>query len=97
MSLPCPPLAAPAPWPKPPMAVPQALAEASATLNAAQRPVILLGGGARGAEAETMSLAEALDAPVIHTVNARGLMHGHPLSVPASPSLEAVRALIASG
>ncbi len=94
MSLPCPPLAAPAPWPKPPMAVPQALAEASATLNAAQRPVILLGGGARGAEAETMSLAEALDAPVIQTVNARGLMHGHPLCVPASPSLDATRALI---
>jgi acetolactate synthase-1/2/3 large subunit len=76
------------------MAVPQALAEASDHLNAAQRPVILVGGGARAAEAETQSLAEALDAPVIQTVNARGLMHGHPLAVPASPSLEATRALI---
>lgn len=94
MGLPCPALAPPAAPPQPPMAVPQALAEASAHLKAAQRPVILLGGGARAAEAETQSLAEALDAPVVQTVNARGLMHGHPLAVPASPSLEATRALI---
>ena len=32
---------------------------------------------------------------MIQTVNARGMMHGHPLCVPASPSLDAVRALIA--
>jgi acetolactate synthase-1/2/3 large subunit len=94
MGLPCPALGAPVPPPRPPMAVPQALAEASAHLGSAQRPVILLGGGARAAEAQTQSLAEALDAPVIQTVNARGLMHGHPLAVPASPSLEATRALI---
>jgi acetolactate synthase-1/2/3 large subunit len=41
-------------------------------------------------------LAERLDAPVILTANARGLMHGHPLCVPASPSLNAVRALVAA-
>ena len=28
------------------------------------------------------------------TVNARGLLHGHPLAVPASPSLKAVRKLM---
>ncbi len=94
MGLPCASLPPPAPLPPPPMAVPQALAEAAARLNAAQRPVILLGGGARFAEAETQSLAEALDAPVLQTVNARGMMHGHPLAVPASPSLQAARALI---
>ncbi len=94
MGLPCPPLGTPAPLPKPPMAAPQALAEAAACFNNAQRPVILIGGGARFAEAETQSLAEALDAPVIQTVNARGLLHGHPLAVPASPSLAATRALI---
>ena len=94
MGLPCPELAAPAGLPKPPMAVPQALAEASATLNAAKRPVILIGGGARFAEAQVQALAEALDAPVIQTVNARGLIHGHPLAVPAAPSLEACRSLI---
>jgi acetolactate synthase-1/2/3 large subunit len=94
MGLPCPELAAPVDAPKPPMAAPQALAEASALLAKAQRPVILLGGGARFAEAETQSLAEALDAPVIQTANARGLMHGHPLTVAASPSLDATRAVI---
>jgi acetolactate synthase-1/2/3 large subunit len=40
-------------------------------------------------------LAERLGAPVIQTANARGLMHCHPLAVPASPSLKAVRKLIA--
>ncbi len=95
MGLPCNALPPPAALPPPPMAVPQALAEAAAHLNAAQRPVILLGGGARFAEAETQSVAEACDAPVIQTVNARGVMHGHPLAVPASPSLAATRALIA--
>ena len=39
-------------------------------------------------------LAERLDAPAVMTVNGRGLMPlGHPLAVPASPSLEAVRKL----
>jgi acetolactate synthase-1/2/3 large subunit len=64
-------------------------------LARAQRPVILAGGGARQADAALRALAERLDAPVVQTVNARGLMHGHPLTVPASPSLNAVRALIA--
>jgi acetolactate synthase I/II/III large subunit len=32
---------------------------------------------------------------VVQTVNARGVMFGHPLGVPASPSLSAVRAMVA--
>jgi acetolactate synthase-1/2/3 large subunit len=63
-------------------------------LSAARRVVILAGGGAKMTDEELQSLAERLDAPVVQTVNARGLMHGHPLTVPASPSLKAVRALI---
>ncbi|MCB6178455.1 5-guanidino-2-oxopentanoate decarboxylase [Rhodobacter sp. Har01] len=94
MGLPCPDLPPPAVLPPPPTATPQTLAEAAALLARAQRPVILIGGGARFAEEETRALAEALDAPVIQTANARGLMHGHPLTVPASPSLEATRDLI---
>lgn len=36
-----------------------------------------------------------MDAPAVMTINARGLLpFGHPLAVPASPSLEAVRRLI---
>lgn len=93
MPLPCPQPDAPA------AADPAVLPDLSAAvqrLAAAQRPVILVGGGACRAEAALRALAERLDAPVVQTVNARGLMHGHPLTVPASPSLNAVRALIAA-
>jgi acetolactate synthase I/II/III large subunit len=92
MPLPCAALPAPAAITRP--ALPD-LAQAAARLNAARDVVILAGGGAKRAEAELQALAEKLDAPVIQTVNARGLMYDHPLAVPASPSLEATRALIA--
>jgi acetolactate synthase-1/2/3 large subunit len=64
-------------------------------LNAASRVVILAGGGVRRAAAALRAVATALDAPVVQTVNARGVMFGHALSVPASPSLQSVRDLIA--
>ncbi|MCA3443352.1 MAG: 5-guanidino-2-oxopentanoate decarboxylase [Rhodobacter sp.] len=93
MPLPCPPPKAPARAER--RTLPD-LSEAVQRLAQAQRPVILAGGGVRRAEAALRALAERLDAPVVQTVNARGLMHGHPLTVPASPSLNAVRALIAA-
>ncbi len=71
------------------------IAQTARRLNAAQRPVILAGGGARGCDTALRQLAERLDAPVILTVNARGMLHAHPLGVPASPSLDAPRSLIA--
>ena len=58
--------------------------------------MILAGGGAKAANAALGALAHRIDAPVILTANGRGLMHGHPLAVPASPSLHAPRALIAA-
>jgi acetolactate synthase-1/2/3 large subunit len=91
----CAALPPPAARPAPPAPDEAALAEAAARLAPARRPVILAGGGARRAEAALRALAEALDAPVVETANARGLMHRHPLVVPASPSLAATRALIA--
>jgi acetolactate synthase-1/2/3 large subunit len=95
MPLPCPQLPLP---PLPPtrgdLPLPD-LTQAARQLARAGRPVILAGGGARGAGAALAALAEQLDAPVILTTNARGLMHRHPLVVPASPSLDAQRALIA--
>lgn len=79
--------------PVPPAA---ALADAVSRLAAARRPVILAGGGAVRAAAEVCALAERLGAPVVMTVNARGILPpDHPLAVPMSPSLEPVRALIA--
>jgi acetolactate synthase-1/2/3 large subunit len=72
-----------------------AVDEAARRAKEAKRPLILIGGGAKRAEAPLRTLAERLDAPVVQTANARGLMRGHPLAVPASPSLKAVRALMA--
>jgi acetolactate synthase-1/2/3 large subunit len=92
MPLECAALAAPAALP---VADLPELSAAVARLNTAAKVVILAGGGARGQAAALQALAEKLDAPVIQTVNARGMMHGHPLVVPASPSLDAPRALIA--
>ncbi|WP_298677562.1 5-guanidino-2-oxopentanoate decarboxylase [uncultured Lentibacter sp.] len=71
-----------------------AVAVLGAALMKAERVVILAGGGAKRAEAALGQLAERLDAPVVLTVNARGLMHRHPLGIPASPSLKAVRTAI---
>jgi acetolactate synthase-1/2/3 large subunit len=70
-------------------------AQAARRLREAERVVIVAGGGARRHAAALRALAETLDAPVISTVNARGVMAGSPLDVPASPSLEAARALLA--
>lgn len=94
MPMPCPALAAPADFAPAPLPAAGDLAMAAAKLNAAKRVVVLAGGGVRGQDAALRSLAGVLDAPVIQTVNARGLMHRSPLSVPASPSLDATRALI---
>jgi acetolactate synthase-1/2/3 large subunit len=79
----------------PPRPSEQAVASAVDLCKASARPVILLGGGARRAAAEAQSLAERLDAPVVMTINGRGLIPaGHPLEVSASPSLNSVRELI---
>lgn len=94
MPMECPPLPAPAPLPTRPVA--EGVDQAATLLNGAARVVILAGGGTRGQNSALQALAERLDAPVVQTINARGLMHDHALTVPASPSLSSVRDLIAS-
>ena len=79
----------------PPAPDPAALAAAAALIRTSLRPLILAGGGAKRSADLVKELAERLDAPVVMTANARGLLHAHPLGVPASPSLKPVRALIA--
>lgn len=75
----------------------QSLESALARLRSARRRVILAGGGAVRAAAVLRKLAERLDAPVVMTVNGRGILPaGHPLAVPMSPSLPPIRELIAS-
>jgi len=61
----------------------------------ARRPVILCGGGASSSGDQVQELAERIDAPVVTTVNARGVMARHPLCIPASPTLTAVRKMVA--
>jgi pyruvate oxidase len=57
-----------------------ALARAAKLVLEARRPVLVAGHGARGAEAEVTDLAERLNAPVLTTFRAKGLVPDtHPL------------------
>ncbi|MCR5857344.1 5-guanidino-2-oxopentanoate decarboxylase [Mesorhizobium sp. J428] len=96
MGLPAPDLPALPVAARPAPADPAAVARIAAGLAGAKHPLILAGGGAKAADAELRLLAERLDAPVVTTVNARGLLHRHPLAVHASPSLKSIRALLAT-
>ena len=78
-----------------PRADAERLQRAAILLADADRPVILCGGGAVSAEDEIRGIAERIGAPVVTTVNARGMLAGHRLRVPASPSLKSVRKLLA--
>jgi acetolactate synthase-1/2/3 large subunit len=86
----------PAPTPAPPVPNAALLDQAAELLAGAERPLILAGGGARRADVALRDLAERLGAPVMTTVNGRGLMHGHTLNLPISPSLRTARVLIAA-
>jgi acetolactate synthase-1/2/3 large subunit len=55
-------------------------AKALDIINSSQTPVIIAGGGAIDASTQLVALAEALDAPVLLTGNAKGVMPSdHPL------------------
>ena len=61
-----------------------AVTEAARAIEAAQRPVIVAGGGVRlsAAAAELVALAEKLSIPVATSVNGKGsILDAHPLSV----------------
>jgi acetolactate synthase-1/2/3 large subunit len=67
-----------------PQPEPQRIRDAAALLDAAQRPVIVAGGGVirSGAEAEVVELAEKLNIPVATSLNAKSaLIDSHPLNV----------------
>ena len=68
------------PRPNRPAPVPGDVATAVAWLKAAKSPLLVIGGGAADASVAVCVLAEGLDAPVINTVNAKGILPpGHPL------------------
>lgn len=81
----------------PPLAPsPDATAKAAALLAAAERPVLVLGGGAAGAAGEATALARRLGAPAITTVNGKGVVSERdPLSLGASIRLASAQALLA--
>jgi len=73
-----------------------AIAQAALMLAAAERPIILAGGGSlwSGAGSEVKSLAKRLEAPVVTTLNAKGLLDERdPLSLGHARSVRA-RALL---
>ena len=66
-----------------------AVEAAAKLLGAAERPLIIVGGGAMGAGAELGELAEMLQAPVGHHRSGIGVMDGrHKLSVSVLPAMK---------
>jgi acetolactate synthase-1/2/3 large subunit len=73
---------------------PTLIDEAVALLTGAERPLVLLGGGCVAAPEAARQLVEALDAPTVTTINAKGLLgSAHPLDLGANAALPAVRDL----
>ncbi|MEW2459076.1 thiamine pyrophosphate-dependent enzyme [Microbacterium sp. NPDC047426] len=85
---------APRPMPERVAGDPVALAEAGRLLSAAERPVIVAGGGAVDAVHQVTAIAERLGAPVLTTLNGKGVLdEGHPLSLGSNLRLAAARAV----
>jgi acetolactate synthase-1/2/3 large subunit len=64
--------------------------QAAALLSQAKRPGILAGGGARGAAAQVVAIAERLQVGVLTTTNGKGVVpETHPLSLGAAVHLPA--------
>ncbi len=73
---------------------PAALAEAARLLAEAKTPVIVAGGGAVDAAHEVTTIAERLGAPVLTTLNGKGVVdERHPLSLGSNLRLAAARAV----
>lgn len=85
---------APRPMPERVAGDPVALAEGGRLLSAAERPVIVAGGGAVDAVHQVTAIAERLGAPVLTTLNGKGVLdEGHPLSLGSNLRLAAARAV----
>lgn len=69
-----------------------AISKAAEKLHQSVAPIIVLGGGAVNTGVRMSSLAELIDAPVMNTVNGKGILAAsHPLAIGGSCSMEAVR------
>lgn len=93
--------------PASPAAVPAgSIAEAAALLGRAERPIVLAGGGAlwAGAAAEVRAVAERLRAPVVTSLNGKGILDerdplslGHARSARGKAALPHADAMLAIG
>lgn len=71
------------------------IAQAAQILAGASRPAIIAGGGSTRAAASLTALAERLGAPVVTTLNGKGVVpESHPLAVGAELRLEAARDVV---
>lgn len=71
------------------------IAKAAALLCYAQRPLVILGGGSINAACEAISLVERLDAPVVTTIHAKGMLPpDHPLLLGCTLGYAPVRVAI---
>lgn len=85
------------PVPDRPAAAESALAAAAKECARASRPLIIAGGGATAAADAILALAERLDAPVLMTTNARGILaQDHPLALPIWPGGDAGASVMAA-
>jgi acetolactate synthase-1/2/3 large subunit len=84
------------PLPSPPAATPESVRRAGEWLASAKSPLVILGGGAVNAAKEALALVEYLDAPVVHTINAKGILPpGHPLRAGENMAFAPIREAIA--
>ena len=75
---------------------PALIDSAAELISSALTPLLLVGGGARGAADEIRNLSERLDCPVLNTTNGKGIVPAdHPLAVGGSPSLPCLRRALA--
>lgn len=71
------------------------ISQAADVIKKSERPAIVVGGGTVHAQQELVAFAEMIDAPVVNTTNAKGILpHGHRLKVGYSPSFPEVRSLL---
>ncbi|MFY1664778.1 5-guanidino-2-oxopentanoate decarboxylase [Pseudomonas sp. Pseu.R1] len=74
---------------------PAAIKQMAGLLAQAKRPLILAGGGAIDAAPALTQLAEALEAPVALTINAKGMLpSNHPLLIGSAQALDPTREII---
>src|SRR5262249_29848564 len=70
------------------------VAEAASLLRVAERPVLILGGGAVEAGGAAMALADRIDAPILTTIAGKGIVaDDHPLHAGAALTTSAGRRL----